>query len=968
MSQNDPSAAPVDDLLFRYLEESGEKPADAVLEELCAESPSLAGELRALVGILNDTGLAEPGAGQETLGPYRLLRRLGAGGMGVVYLAAHADDGRHVALKIVRPEQLFFEPARERFRREIDAVARLSHAGIAAIHDGGESRGVPYFAQEYVEGASLEIILQSLLDREASRLTGADMALALERALWKTQTVASGPGTFFAGGWAEVCARIGLAAADALEHAHSRGILHRDIKPSNLLLTPGGRVVLVDFGLAALADGARLTRTGSILGSMPYLAPELIDGGKATVASDVYSLGVTLYELAALSLPFVAQHPDELRRQILLGDPVRPRRRNAEIPRDLETIIGGALEGRPGHRYPSAAAFSSDLQAFLSARRISMKPPGLWRRSVKVARKHPTASSIGVALATLLTAGPLAYGLIQARNVRAVESLNRQLSEAVVGQGQALESADRHFTLAIDAVHHLLEQFSDSALDEFPALAPLRLAAIERALETFKTLGVERGEDAGLIRETALATRARGDALYDLSRLEESLAAQRHHVELLERLMEKGPLEWKENADLWFEMGVGHARVGRTLAQLRRPLDATVEHRRAMDATCNAIALAPANPDPRLALVSHQTNLAMSQSDAALFDEARATGDECIQAAKALRCEFPGDARAFEVLARALRQRYSPPLVEASSESRLPALERARTALRAALAMAPRDREVQNDLNRVDFMAAQVHVANGRLLEARSILEACRVEAEALAHQFPAFDHYTGDVLDICGLLAHVARLQGEWELARSAMREVADASDDLALRSPDNLPSASDARSAHVNLANVYINSPDLGQERFELALGSLDRASEWHELLLSRVADEVDGPQAAFQITYNKVVVEGQLGRWAEAESLARTLSTMSTRDPFDQRLIADAWCEVRIAMERAATDFDADGSLVQRRDQAQENALLWIESAVAAGYSDRDELGSTPALDFLRDHARFIALLASIPVEAR
>ena len=155
------------------------------------------------------------------------------------------------------------------------------------------------------------------------------------------------------------------------------------MKPSNLLLTPVGRVVLVDFGLATIADGAKLTRTGSVLGSMPYMAPEVLDGGEASVASDIYSLGVTLYELATLSLPFVSNRAEELRRQILAGELLRPRQRNRELSRDFETIILCALDRAPGRRYSSFAAFAADLRAALERRPIAARPLGPGTRLVR---------------------------------------------------------------------------------------------------------------------------------------------------------------------------------------------------------------------------------------------------------------------------------------------------------------------------------------------------------------------------------------------------------------------------------------------------------------------------------------------------------------------------------------------------------------------------------------------------------
>ena len=241
------------------------------------------------------------------LGPFRLLRELGAGGMGIVYLAEEEGLGRTVALKLIRPEHLFFPGSRERFQREIEAVARLQHPNIVPIFSVGEEQGLPFFAMEYVEGRSLSEILSGLRGRNPGELSGADLRAALGDDEGQRESTSGTTRQLFDGNWADACIQLVMQVADALAHAHARGVLHRDIKPSNILLTPDGRARLLDFGLARTEGSQQLTQTTTQIGSLPYLPPEQLDESTRIPSErqDIYSLGVTLYELLALDSPFL---------------------------------------------------------------------------------------------------------------------------------------------------------------------------------------------------------------------------------------------------------------------------------------------------------------------------------------------------------------------------------------------------------------------------------------------------------------------------------------------------------------------------------------------------------------------------------------------------------------------------------------------------------------------------------------
>lgn len=396
-SSGDEVTSFAESLLARCLELPVAKRA-AALDGLCAEHPEHAEELRELAESLAAIGLLQQPAGREfpeRLGEFRLLRRLGSGGMGVVYLAEQESIGRQVALKLLHPTHLFFPGARERFRREAQAIAALHHHNIVSIHSVGEEQGILYMVMERIDGCSLAGVVQRLQGRNPVKLRGRDLANAL------------GIGEEFApmrGSWTDACAWIAAEVGSALTHAHARGVVHRDVKSSNVMVTPAGRVVLLDFGLASTEQAHRLTRTGTQPGSLPFMSPEQVHGDESIdERSDVYSLGVTLYELLTLQLPHLGTSTAQTRQLVLRGQPLPVRMRNPAVPRDAEIVCHRAMELRRRDRYRTAAAFAQDLRNVVQRQPIIARPPGLLARLSKWAQRNPgIAAMTGVVVLLLL--------------------------------------------------------------------------------------------------------------------------------------------------------------------------------------------------------------------------------------------------------------------------------------------------------------------------------------------------------------------------------------------------------------------------------------------------------------------------------------------------------------------------------------------------------------------------------------
>lgn len=350
--------------------------------KLLAAHPEMAEQLEAcLAGIEFIHAGAQEGAPPKHLGDFRILGEVGRGGMGAVYEAEQVSLRRRVALKVLRFGAVSDPEAIQRFQREAETVARLHHTNIVPIFAVGCEGGVNYYAMQFIEGRSLDQVL---------RAQGQPPA-------------------------AETVAAWGLQAADALAHAHARGVIHRDVKPSNLILDDAeGRIWLTDFGLAKRLDDVTLSMTGALLGTPRYMSPEQAAAAnhKLDHRTDIYSLGASLYELATGQPVFTGDSPHNVISQILTVEPAPPRKHRPSLPRDLETILMKCLSKEPGQRYESARQLSDDLRAFLEGRPIAARRASWAERATRWVQRQrrSVALTAGAVAATLLLVALAAAG------------------------------------------------------------------------------------------------------------------------------------------------------------------------------------------------------------------------------------------------------------------------------------------------------------------------------------------------------------------------------------------------------------------------------------------------------------------------------------------------------------------------------------------------------------------------------
>jgi serine/threonine protein kinase/WD40 repeat protein len=414
-------------------------------------------------------GAAAAGTRLQALGDYRILREVGRGGMGVVYEAEQVSLGRHVALKVLAGPALVNPTYLERFRREAEAAAKLHHTNIVPVYGVGEHAGVHYYAMQYIAGEGLDRVLHDIRalrnqapDGPASAGTVCAPSIAAslvsahfaappppapadsdtaplaggERSMPALSTDTSG------GGYYRGVARLGAQAADALAYAHRQGVLHRDIKPSNLLLAAQGTVWVTDFGLAKAEGADELTQTGDIVGTVRYMAPERFDG-QSLPQSDVYSLGLTLYELLSLRPAFEDGNRARLIERVLHEPPLPPRKLDPRIPRDLETVVLKCLAKEPAERYAGAEALAEDLRRFLGDRPIKARRTPWHERTWRWCRRNPAVASLLCVVALLLVTLTVGTLVANARLRSSLQDANRANDAANVRLWESLRDRAR---------------------------------------------------------------------------------------------------------------------------------------------------------------------------------------------------------------------------------------------------------------------------------------------------------------------------------------------------------------------------------------------------------------------------------------------------------------------------------------------------------------------------------------------
>jgi tetratricopeptide (TPR) repeat protein/tRNA A-37 threonylcarbamoyl transferase component Bud32 len=588
-------------LLARHLDLAAE------LSEFFADQDRfarLAAPLRAMVPSARKES-TEPAAGARVgyFGDYELLGEVGRGSMGVVYKARQRSLNRTVALKMIRASRTASETDVQRFRAEAEAVANLDHPHIVPIYETGEYQGDCYFTMKLLDGGNL--------------------ARAASGEPWT-------PGNKERQRWA---ARMLVPVARAVHHAHERGILHRDLKPANILLDARGEPHVTDFGLARRLHGdAGLTESGTVVGTPSYMAPEQAAGRKRelTTAADVYALGAILYELLTGRPPFRAETTLETLHQVVEQEPVRPRKFDRGVNRDLETICLKCLEKDPRRRYGSAEELAEELERFLEDRPIRARRSSLLRGPVRCGRRRWVA--VFVILALLL-----ALGLLFSMTRVAVMSEQRRALEAMVYAEQQRHRAEEHLQQARRAVDELFTPVGEDTLSDAPRADSLRRELLQQALKFYEQMAGEPGRNPKARREIAQAHRRIGAIQERLGRLEQAEEEYRRAIAVASDLVKEFPAELAYQQDL----AAGYRGLGSTLKTRGRLAESEQTFRRAVELQELLVTTFPKVSDYRLALAMALRGLAEAGSASGRPDEGERLCRRSLSLLETLVAEFP---------------------------------------------------------------------------------------------------------------------------------------------------------------------------------------------------------------------------------------------------------------------------------------------------------------------------------------
>jgi tetratricopeptide (TPR) repeat protein len=573
-----------------------------------------AGRPHESVSDLTEVSLVAPG-GKPVKAPtvpgFEILRELGRGGMGVVYLARQVRLNRVVAMKMVLSGEHASAADLIRFLAEAEAAAAISHPNVAQVYESGQHDGRPYFALEFCPGGSLAQLLNG------TPLPARDAAELIEQ------------------------------VARGVQAAHDRGIIHRDLKPANILLVSGEsssgathhspltthHPKVTDFGLARRTEGASgLTATGTVVGSPSYMAPEQARGQVAAIGprTDVYGLGAVLYECLTGRPPLKAATPMETLMQVLKDDPPAPRLLQPKLPRDLETICLKCLRKDPAKRYASAAEVADDLRRFLDGRPIvARRVPG-WERAWKAARRHPVAAG---GLVALVLAAAAVFGVVTWKNAelqverdaarRAKDEAMTQRDVAIVAKMEEVEArtqaeaarsaaeeagakARARLDTALAAVDRMMVRVAGEQWAMNPALQQERKAVLEEAIAVYRGLLEGESKDPRVRRQTAAAQvqvaglyQALAD--YPNCRKAAEAAAELYRGLAAESPNDPGPVYGEAEAVAL----TGHVAV------LTADFDGSKQHyERALELADRAVKLDPQSAEARLALTRCLTSVA----------------------------------------------------------------------------------------------------------------------------------------------------------------------------------------------------------------------------------------------------------------------------------------------------------------------------------------------------------------------
>ncbi len=884
-------------------------------------------------------------------GDYEIRRELGRGGMGVVYEARQVSLNRPVALKMVRAGLLAGDDELRRFRNEAEAVALLDHPGIVPVYEVGALDSQHYFSMKLVPGGSLVPLLNRYRDDPRA------------------------------------AARLAAEAAEAVAHAHARGILHRDLKPANILVDDQGRPHLTDFGLAKKVEAdVELTQSGAILGTPAFMSPEQASGrrGAVTTASDVYGLGAVLYSLLTGRAPFGGDSVVETIDAVRHRAPEPPRQLNAALPRDLETICLRCLEKDPRRRYPTAQALADDLRAWLDSRPIAARRVGPAERAWLWCRRRPAVAALSAAVALAVVVGAATTIAVQFAANRRLDAKNLDLDRANAGLRAAIDAKDRanvalaeanarvqaRFDLAREAIRSLKQGVEEEETLKEDRLRPLRDKLLGSARRFYDRLGgLLQGQADDASKAVLAESYAElGELIDEIGQKPEAREAYRKAVAIRRELAAApgaAPSTRVELARALNSLGAEAFEVGdhggalasheeaRSLAEpLATGPGATIEARRVLGSSHHLAgqALEQTGDDKRALAAdrrAREVREPLAREANALPDDRAALAETIYNIGYLL--EKAGDLEG----ALAEQRRAQEPFRALATEH--PDVTRYRRGLAATH-------------NHTGILLEKTGGLTGALAEQRKCLELFRT----LAAEHPAASQYRRDLAVSHHRVGNLLEATGDLDEARAEQRRSQELFRVLAAEHPDVPRYRSDLAASHSRVGGLLLAMGDLA--------GALAEQRRFQELTQALAAEHPEVPEYRryLAISHNKVgsLLEqagdlvGALAEFREDLKLSRALAVEHPTEPNLRRDLAVSHARVGDLLTtigrpaEALPELDSARSLLEELARTTPTIPEFRNRLAAALDSAGDTLRDLGRIDEAHDRlARAVALAEAL-----
>lgn len=796
--RDDPLALIADEFSMRC--RRGESPT---IEEYERRFPEYAKRIRSLFPTLLSLEQASLTAdGMERLGEYRILGEIGRGGMGVVYRAVQESLNRQVALKILPPELATRPGAIERFHREARAAAQLHHGHIVPVFGVGEARWfalgttVHYYAMQYIAGVGLDEMLSRLKEKQAgSTLAMAGQETTISTSLSRIPSTRQKQSEELA--YHRKIAQWGIQAAEALAHAHSKQMLHRDVKPSNFLIDEHDQLWLSDFGLAKVIDDTELTKTGEVIGTLRYLAPERLTT-EATTQGDIFSLGATLYECLTLEPIYPASDRVQLMEQINRCRITPLRQVKPLASKDLAIILHTAMEKNPQDRYQHAQELADDLRRYLNGEPILARNVSRFYRLRKFVSQNRKLVATAAAIVFLLLAGIVgtSWGLIEANRSREkAEQAQRKVRQAQFKTMDALDTAT--------------DQTVEKLIVSRKVLGPQEKAYLESSLKLWKTFAEELGDD-----EMSRRMRAEGEVQvaklrHHLKQNDEARAGVERAIALERELVKEYPEQREHQSALAY----CHSLLAKILLDQGQHADSLKQIELAMELIQHLVHNFPTETHFQIMLANNKEEKGVLLSRQLLTEKAIAQYSEARAIYQAL--ENTQQER-FQVQASlgSLNANFSHAYQSLGDYQK--GLEHLRLATRCReemLRLLPDDYD-----NQIGVANSQVDLGvllrnMGQFPEAAKVFEESRDRLRGLHHDYPALPEVTYQLAVVLCSHARLLESMGQVEKARSQFHESLQLYDQLLKAYPTEIEFRRSAASAYSDLGVMLVDQKKIDE-----------------------------------------------------------------------------------------------------------------------------------------------------------